>query len=54
MAKQRIIIDDRPLEMLTKEELDEKWVRKCGVPYTPPTKEEIEELREDARKRGII
>lgn len=54
MAKQPISIDDRPLEMLTEEELNEVWIRKYGVPYTSPTKEEVEEGLREAISFGLL
>lgn len=54
MAKQSIIIDDRPLEMLTEKELNEVWRRKYGVPYTSPTKEEVEEGLQEAISFGLL
>lgn len=54
MAKRPIIIDDRPLEMLTEEELNEVWMREYGVPYTPPTKEEVEEGLQEAISFGLL
>lgn len=46
----RIIIDDRPWEMLTDEEKNEKWMREYGEPYKEPTEAELEEIK---RKYGI-
>lgn len=54
MAKQSIIIDDRPLETLTEEELNEVWKRKYGVPYTPSTKEEFEKGLQEAISFGLL
>lgn len=46
----RRVIDDRPWDMLTEHEKNEKWMREYGEPYREPTGEELEETK---KKYGI-
>lgn len=44
------ILNDKPLELMNKEELNAFFIERTGKPYQEPSKEEIEECK---KKYGI-
>lgn len=49
-----IVIDDRPFDMLTNEELDQKFIEATGEPYISPTEEEFEKGLQEAISFGLL